>query len=745
MTPTEYHNPYLPHNPQKYREESSVKKTIENNLHESKNKLKDIKLLEDILVRRLHHSENLDSENGTNSGNFENGHPNESEKKTMENNVDNTNDKFKEITQLEDILARRLNQSKTSESEKTTNSRNLEDGHPDESHQHRSASSKNLVKEITKTSAIKLLEHILHHRLHPNKTLDSKNPIFSEKWNKFQDNTKGKSENDFQNLGYGDKKKYAKKKSGSKVTGASLFNSNNGVASNDGIKLKTLHQSTAETTEIVDSPSFVDDSLDSQKNQEITKVNEVLDTPSAFTNKNSADLSEKPFQSKTSTDKIMKTDSNTKVALATQGKSESKDLASVDRFILDKLYKKKMMEDAGRTSLGLSGVNHAAGKITLNENRVKDYMKDNNINSEVKRIEGNSSDYNNDVTSNNKYNNHYNGKFNWPDGTTNNKNNNSNSNSNNNDNKPVKNNDNNININNNISKDNKPDNNNNNDSLNGSNNNLNNIAVDKVSDKNMLLNTQGNIFNNNPTSLSRTNGINDIIDNNLKTASSTSTASNDNGSNNNDNGNNINYKNTNSHNQNKNNNYTNISPGYNENVLHTKTNLKAPKTPPTIISPPVKSNPVPQNITIHYNLTLLKMASYKNKSKIKLLDTGQKIQSRPQMPKASSDKTHSENNIHGKIMPWEEYLANMKNEASVVFEDASKTPHGKPKFDHNESDNYDSSSGDGKVKSGKVKLVDGSKVAPGHGVVMVVPETGQSAGHGLPVIHSSDPDLEIPP
>ena len=601
-----------------------------------------------------------------------------------------------------------------------------------------SEKSRDKTEGKSENSGIKLLEHILQVHLHRSKSLDSKKSMLSEKSEKSQDKTGGKSEKDFQNFrhdndsGNGSKAllENGNKKSGNKITGFNLLNSDNGITSDDGIKLKTLHQNKDETTDIVDSPSFASNSLDSPKSHEISKINQVLDKPLEFTNKNSVDPSEKLFQSKTLTDKIMETDSNAKVSLTTQGKSESKslekeqrkNLADVDRFILDQLYKKKKMEDSGTTSLGLSGANHAQGKVTSNAVGVKGYMGENNVNSEVKN-EGNSSGYNNDNNNNNNNN--------WNNGNNDSNSNNDTSNGSGN--------------NKNISSLN--DNNNNNN-----NNNLNSSAVSNQAFNNgTLLNTQENILKNSPTSISGTmdkmKGTNEIINNHLTTTTTISTANNNNSNNNSNNNNNGNSNVISDNYNNNNNNHINLNPDYNKNVLNTKINLKPSKTPPTIISTTPKSNLPPQNNTIHYNLGLAKIASTKNENENKLPDTKLRIHSRPQMPKASSDKKLGDtknDNIKGKVMPWDEYIANMKNmnEGSVLFDDAKEVTHRKPQFDHNQSDDYDSSVVDVKLKSGKVKLVDGSKMVPGH--VAVGAET-RKPGIGWQVIHSSDPSLEIPP
>ena len=860
VTPFQHHNPYRPHSLQKYREESSVKKSIESNLHETKEKLKDIKLLEDIFTRRLHHDENLDSENKTNSGNIKNGHPDESgyhlntssknlgketrkassikllehilqhhlhrgkslnstnsiltkqsekfhdmtESKSENSGIkllehilqnhlhpskslDSTNSilseqsgKFQDKTEdksekssiklLEHILQNHLHPSKSLDStnsilsEQSEKSRDKTEGKSENSgikllehilqvHLHRSKSldftnstlseqsekSRDKTEGKSENSGIKLLEHILQVHLHRSKSLDSKKSMLSEKSEKSQDKTGGESEKDFQNFrhdtdsGNGSKAlvENGNKKSANKITGFNLLNSDNGITSDDGIKLKTLHQNKDETTDIVDSPSFASNSLDSPKSHGISKINQVLDKPLEFTNKNSVDPSEKLFQSKTLTDKIMETDSNAKVSFTTQGKSESKslekeqrkNLADVDRFILDQLYKKKKMEDSGTTSLGLSGANHAQGKVTSNAVGVKGYMGENNVNSEVKN-EGNSSGYNNDNNNNNNNNN-------WNNGNNDSNSNNDTSNGSGN--------------NKNISSLN--DNNNNNN-----NNNLNSSAVSNQAFNNgTLLNTQENILKNSPTSISGTmdkmKGTNEIINNHLTTTTTISTANNNNSNNNSNNNNNGNSNVISDNYNNNNNNHINLNPDYNKNVLNTKINLKPSKTPPTIISTTPKSNLPPQNNTIHYNLGLAKIASTKNENENKLPDTKLRIHSRPQMPKASSDKKLGDtknDNIKGKVMPWDEYIANMKNmnEGSVLFDDAKEVTHRKPQFDHNQSDDYDSSVVDVKLKSGKVKLVDGSKMVPGH--VAVGAET-RKPGIGGQVIHSSDPSLEIPP
>ena len=704
ITPFRHHNPYLlPHNVQKYREEPSVKKTIEDNLHETKDKLKKFELLEDILAKKLHHGENLDSENETYSKNFENGLTDKYE--TIGKNI-NDNKKQKDIALLENILARQLNHTKTSKSENTTNPGNL------------STSFTNHGQDTTKASGVKLLELILQQRLHPHKSLNSKYPIFSEKSIQFQETSKDKSENDFQNLEDGNDNQNTSTGLVEEANKKSEKKTNDGQTSDDGIKLKTLNQSPAETTEIVDSPSFVDSSLDSRKNDEFSEIREILDKPTAFAN--SVESSEKPFLSKTSSNQMIENDPNAKVVLARQ--EESKDLADVDRFILDELYKKKMMEDAGKTSLVL---NHKQGKIGLSADGMNGYTKNGSVYSEAENKERGS----NEATSN-----MYSNNLNRPEDASKLNNNNENSNNNtdnlskldgtNNNYNSNKNNlielystsNNNSNVHNNINR------------LNGSikSNSNNSIVVNMVSNNNLLLNNQGSNLDKLPTSLKDEKT-------NMNGTLNTMTANNMNNS----------IFNSDNHN-NSHNSFNNLTSDHNKNEYNNNIHLKVSETLPTSVLTP---NSPPQNATIHYNLGIPKFVFHTNDSKTKTQD---REQSSPKMPKIPSDKKQSDKSIQGKIMSLQNYLANMKkiNEASVAFNDQSKVAHSDYRLDEKEPDDNDFSAGNVNLEAKNSKLVDGDKLVPGHDTFMVAPKAEQSwitAGHGLPIIHSSDPNLEISP
>lgn len=607
-----------------------MKKSTESNFHETNDNLKDVTLLD----------------NGENFQSSENGRLDEPDKSFLENDIDKTEAKLKYITQLESILAQRLHQNQTSDST-NTNSKSFEKSYKSDQHVSKSAKengakflerilqqrlrlhhnetyysentmdSENFVEsdesdqhlsDNAKAKGMKLLESILQHRLHLNESSDL------EKSKEFQEKTKGKSQKDSQNLNSSNENgngrealaKNANKDTDSKTTGFNMLNHDNEVSSDDGNKLKTLHQSQTETTEILDSPSSTSEVFHLPKNRDILKLDNDMVKP-YFTNTNGVDTSEKPFQSNSQMDEIMESGSNAILALATQRKSGSrkkqeKNLADVDRFIQDELNKKKKVEGTGTTSLGLSDASHVQGKFALNADEVKDYANDNNIDIEDKNKVGGNIGYknvnnniNNDSVSSNDTLNNNNTKNTYLDDR-------------------------------------------NNDYLN------NNVIVDRVLSDNdtVLLNSQENILDKSPTdsTVDTEKQTNKTIDKQLTLTPTTLLINDNNKTKNNQNGNNDKYD---SNNNNK------LGPTHNTNSLDTT--MKVPETIPTITQNP---NPSPPNLAIHYDLRRPEIASMKNKSKAKPV-----LKIEPKMQNVSADKKHGGNqsvDIQGKIMPWKEFL-----------------------------------------------------------------------------------------
>ena len=725
-TPLQHFNPYLQYHLQEPRQEPSVKKSTESNFYETNDNLKDVTLLDNDENLRSSEKEHLDE-------------PDES---FLENDIDKTEAKLKYITQLENILAQRLHQNQTSDSKNTSNSKIFEN--PNKSnqyfsksakengakflehilkqrlhlHQNETSNSENTadsenfdnpngfvqhLNESSKASGLKLLESILQHRLHLNESADP------EKSKEFQE---GEPQKDSQNLnsdnenGNGSEAlaENANKDTDSKISGSNRLNHDNEVRSDDENKLKTLHQSQTETTEILDSPLLTNGAFHLPKNRDILKLDKDLVKLSLFTTKNSADTSEKPFQSNAQMDEIMESGLNAKLALATQRKSGStnsqkkqeKNLADVDRFIQHELNKKKKVEDTSTTSLGLSGASHAQGKFALKADRVKDYANDNNFDFEGKDV-GSTSGYVN----------------------------------NNNNDRVI-----------------------NNNTLNSNNtrstylkhrnsDNLNNNIIDTVFNDNdaVLFNNQENILDRNTTGsiLDTEEKANKSIDKHLSLTPTTSLVNDTNKTKNNQNGNTDKYD---KYDNNKDNN--NLNSTYKTNTLNTT--MKEPETISTITQNP---NPSPQNTTSHYDLIRPEMASMKNKSKTK---SKLKIESKKQ--NVSSDKKHGGNqsvDIQGKILPWEEFVPATKivNEPSALFNNTGKITSSKAQSDSNESDDsinesYDRSAGNVTLDSGEVKVVDDNNVEPAEDEVVV--ETEKSGKQNdVNVIHSGDPDLEISP
>ena len=679
-TPLQHYNPYLQYHLQESQQEPSVKKSTESNFHETNDNLKDVTLLD----------------NGENLRSSEEEHLDEPDESFLENDIDKTEAKLKYIAQLENILAQRLHQNQTSNSENTADSENFDN--PDGSDQH--------LNESSKASGLKLLESILQHRLHLNESVDP------EKSKEFQ---KGESQKDSQNLnsdnenGNGSEAlaENANKDTDSKISGSSRLNHDSKVRSDDGNKFKTLHQSQTETTEILDSPSLTSEAFHLPKNRDILKLDQDLVKPSLFTTKNSAYTSEKPFQSNAQMDEIMESGLKAKLALATQRKSSStnsrkkqeKNLADVDRFIQRELNKKKKVEDTGTTSLGLSGASHAQGKFALKADRVKDYANDNNFDFEGKDV-GSTSGYKN-VNNNNN------------DSVISN----STLNSNNTRSTYLK--------------------HRNSDNLN------NNVIIDTVFNDNdtVLLNNQENILDRNTTgsTLDTEKKANKSIDKHLSLTPTTYLVNDTNKTKNNQNDNNNKYDKYDNNNDNN-----NLNSTYKTNALNTT--MKEPETISTITQNP---NPSPQNTTSHYDLIRPEMASMKNKSKTK-----SKLKIESKMQNVSSDKKHGGNqsvDIQGKILPWEEFVPATKivNEPSALFNNTGKITSSKALSDSNESDDsinesYDPSAGNVTPDSGEVKVVDDNHIEPeeDEGVV----ETEKSGKQNdVNVIHSGDPDLEISP
>ena len=623
---TQHYNPYLQYHFQESREEPSVKKSTQSNFHETDGNLKDVTLLDD--------DETIDD------GDDE---PDES---LLENDIDKTEAKLKYITGLESILAQRLYQNQTSNSKNTTNSKTFEN--PNESDRH--------LSESTKANGVKLLENILQHRLQLNESSDL------EKSKKFQENTK--SQKDSENLNHDE------------------------VALVDGKELKTLHQSTAETTEIVDSPSFASESFHLPKNRDILKLDENLPKPSLLTNRNGADTIEKLFQSNAETDKMVESGSNAKATQRRNGsanarKKQEKNLADVDRFIQDGLNKEKMAADTGTTSLGLPGARNTQGKIIVNANAVRDYAGDNNFDigkNKVGDISGYNNDINNDSVSSNDTLNSQNIKNTY------------------------------------LNED-----------------NLNNSVI--IDNETVLLNPQESILHSSLTD-STVDRENNTSNKHLTLTTTTNLVDdNNNKPENYDNNSNLDVY----HNKN--------NQSFNHNTNELNSTMKAPETIPTIINSTTQNlSTTPQNATIHYDLRVPEIESLENISKTKYADAEVKIDSKLQ--NVSSGKKYGDRDfdIQGKIMPSEDFLAATK--LAKELSDTGKMTTSKAQSDGNEYDDsvdesYGNSAGNVKLDSGNLTSVDGSSIEPEEDQVIVQTET---SGEQNPyVIHSGEPDLEIPP
>lgn len=643
---TQHYNPYLQYHFQESREEPSVKKSTQSNFLETDGNLKDATLLDD--------DETIDDGDD------------EPDKSLLEKDIDKTEAKLKYITRLESILAQRLYQNQTSNSKNTTNSKNFEN--PNESDRH--------LSESTKANGVKLLENILQHRLQAIESSDL------EKSKKFQENTK--SRKDPENLNHDDENENV-----SKSFAKNANKNTDEVTSVYGKELKTLHQSSAETTEIADSPSFASGSFHLPKNRDILKLDENLPKPSLFTNRNGADTIEKSFQSNAETDKMVESGSNAKTTQrrrngsANSRKKQEKKLADVDRFIQDGLNKEKMVGDTGATFLGLSGARNTQGKIIVNANGVRDYASDNNIDigkNKVGDISGYNNDINNDSVSSND--------------TLNSKN--------------MKN----THL--------------NEDSLNNS------VIIDNET---VLLNPQESILHGSLTD-STVDRENNTSNEHLTLTTTTNLVDDNN---------------------NKPENYDNNSNG---DVYHNKNNqsfnhstnalnstMKAPETIPTIINS-TTHNPstTPPNATIHYDLRVPEIEYLDNISKTKYADAEVKIDSK--MQNVSSGKKYGDRDfdIQGTIMPSEDFLATTK--LAKELSDTGKMSTSKAQSDSNEyndsvDESYETSAGDVKPDSGNVTSVDGSSIEPEEDEVIV--QTEKSGKQNPNVIHSDDPDLQIPP
>ena len=631
-------------------------------------------------------------------------------KKTIESKIDETKKKLNEITRLENILARRLKDDSTNYYSK--NSTSTVEGPRDEPSQHLSASSKLHAKQ--NALDIKFLERVLQTRLDPNGTLYSQNTTSPAENLQEETNDKSDSENEH-----------------NKDNSIAVFNlgSGDGTGSDNTITLKTVHENVGETTEIVDSPSTGSEALNP----------EVLDQPVTFTNKIPADMAEKPLVAKTSPDVAMKTDSSSKLGLGTGEKGQAKisrrkkekQLADVDRFILDELYRKKMMEDAGRKPLGSSGGARPQGKTALVTSEASGQVSGYNT-----KNQGSSNNMENTDDNNDSY-------------THSSRDNNDHSNLNNN-----KNNNNGV-IQNNFSE----------------SNNSNSYSNNNASNSHMSVHESDNHFVNNAVVIEQSNNHSpstDSVDNHVQWTTTASTSSNNSNINNNNDAisgkvnhvqsttavsnNSNNMKNNNndviSGKINDNNNNTNPNHNNKNYPLNTKVDPEQSVTPPIIEHVTSEITPSSRNITPHYNLLPAKLGFIKNLNKAG--SSGDKVTARnkPHLFKILSDKKRvkDKNDVSLDTL-WDNYLADnqLLNGGAVVFDEADKITNGKTPFERNSSDAYDSSTD--VRRPGEVKLVNGVKIIPGDKVVSTLLETGKSGRQGkyLPVLHSSDPDLPISP
>ncbi|XP_028400687.1 uncharacterized protein LOC114523845 isoform X2 [Dendronephthya gigantea] len=610
-------------------------------------------------------------------------------KKTIESNIDEAKKKLDDITKLETILARRLNDSSVSYGNSTNSVEEL----PGEL----SASSELHAKE--NALDIKFLESVLQSRLDPNGTLYSENTTSTGE--NLQEMRNDSSDNEHEH---------------NKENNIAAFNLGSGdeTTPDNTLTLKTVHENNSETTEIVDSPSTESESLNT----------DVLDQPVTYTDKVSVDTREKPLEVKTSPDIAMEADSNSKLGLGTEEKDKEtisqrkkeRQLADVDRYILDELYRKKMMEDAGTKPLGSSGGARPEGKTDLVANETTGLASEYNTKNQASSDNMVNTDYNTDSYARNS--------------------------GNNNDLSNVSN------VNNNIGliANNSSDSNNNNNSYNN-----NDAAVNS----NISVHGNDNNFENNAVVPKQANDtLPSIVSVNNHIQSTTTTpaaaaATNNNNNNINSNNNDLPSVELNKNSNNSFNIYKNSNPNHNnENYpLNTKIKPEHLITPPAIEHKIFKSNPS-QNTTLHYNLLPAKMRFIKKLNKAAPLGTKETTQDNSHLSKILSDKKHSKTEKDVSLDTlWDNYLADneLLHGGAVLFDAAGKITNGKTTFEHSKSDGYHSSTH--LEKPGKVKLVNGGSITPGHKVVNTLLHTskpGRQDEH-IPVLHSSDPDLVISP
>lgn len=161
--------------------------------------------------------------------------------------------------------------------------------------------------------------------------------------------------------------------------------------------------------------------------------------------------------------------------------------------------------------------------------------------------------------------------------------------------------------------------------------------------------------------------------------------------------------------------------------------LKSPKSLP-------KSELPPRNTVVVNDLEPYKTLSISNSNKT--VDA--------ELKEAGWSKVPGNNAMEGKMLPWGNYLTNWESVPRKVFHGgllSGKMTQGTSEFEANLSNGYNPSAKDETFGSRRVKLFGNNKMASKHDPFMTAVEVGKSgiAGHrSVSVLHSSDPNLQIP-
>lgn len=188
-----------------------------------------------------------------------------------------------------------------------------------------------------------------------------------------------------------------------------------------------------------------------------------------------------------------------------------------------------------------------------------------------------------------------------------------------------------------------------------------------------------------------------------------------------------NYNNNNTRNSND------YNSSYSKNLFHPKVMLKSPKSLP-------KSELPPRNTVVLNDLEPYKTLSISNSNKT--VDA--------ELKEAGWSKVPGNNAMEGKMLPWGNYLTNWESVPRKVFHGgllSGKMTQGTSEFEPNLSNGYNPSAKDETFGSRRVKLFGNNKMASKHDPFMTAVEVGKSgiAGHrSVSVLHSSDPNLQIP-